>query len=64
MIIKTIQLSKSKTIGIQTADNRTRFRKLQIHVSADLAENDNPADEYKKLSEFIEEQFAYEQGIK
>lgn len=64
MKIKSINLSKSKTIGIQTADNRTRFRKLQISVQADIAETDNPAEEYKKLSEFIEEQFIYESNIK
>lgn len=47
-----------------TADNRTRFRKIQITASGDLDDADMPAEAYKKLSEFIEESFEYEKGIK
>lgn len=47
-----------------TADSRTRFRKIQITASGDLDDADMPAEVYKKLSCFIEEQFVYEQGIK
>lgn len=64
MIIKSISLSKSKTIGIMTADSRTRFRKIQITASCDLNDTDLPADAYIELSKFIEAQFNYEKEIK
>lgn len=62
--ITSINLSKSKTIGIQTADNRTKFRKLQISVACDINEVDDADKAYRELSEYIEKQFIYESNIK
>jgi hypothetical protein len=64
MKIKSINLSKSKTIGIISGDGRTKFKKLQISVQADLSEKDIPDGVYMELSQFIEKQFEYEKGIK
>lgn len=60
MRIKHISLTKSKTVGIITPDNRSRFKKITISASADLDEEDKPEESYKELSKFIESRFEYE----
>lgn len=62
MFISQIQLSKSKTIGFQTKDGRTKFKKIQIMVIGDLRYGEKTDPAYKKLSEFIEKQLEYEQS--
>jgi hypothetical protein len=64
MKIKSINLSKSKTIGVISGDGRTKFKKLQISVQADLSESDIPDGVYLELSQFIENQFLLESKIK
>ena len=64
MKISQIILSKSKTIGILDQKNRTKFRKIQITASCDIAEGEDAGVAYKALSEFIEQQFEYEKNIK
>jgi hypothetical protein len=64
MKFKSITLSKSKTIGVITSDNRTRFRKIQINATIDVEPGDDEKKSYLKLSEFIEDMFTYETTIK
>lgn len=63
MKIKSITLQKSKTLGVISQDGRTKFKKLQIQASADLDENDMPADAYMELSKYIEAMLVYEAGL-
>lgn len=60
MLLKSIELSKSKTVGFITSDNRTKFKKITITATADIDKTDDPNKSYHKLSQFIEKQFLYE----
>lgn len=64
MKFRSITLSKSKTIGVITQDNRTRFRKIQITAAAEVEPGDDEQKCYMKLSGFIEDMFTYETTIK
>ena len=68
MIIKSLSLSKSQTIG-KSFNNITKFRKINLSVSIDLLEKDDPDLSYKLLSSFLDEQLEfektkYEKGVK
>jgi len=64
MIINSLSLSKSKTVGFITPDGRTKFKKITITASADLDIADNRDESYKEISSFIEKQFKFEEGVK
>jgi hypothetical protein len=60
MIINKISIQKSKTIGFLDQYNKTKFKKIQIGVDAELGTDDDPIDGYKKLSLLVEDFFAIE----
>jgi hypothetical protein len=59
MFIKTLSVSKSQTIG-RSLNNVTKYRKITISASADLAEKDDTDLSYKLLSSFVDEQLEFE----
>lgn len=68
MKINSISISKSQTIG-KSLNNVTKYRKITVHASADLADNDDTDLSYKLLSSFLDEQLdfektKYEKGVK
>ena len=64
MQIKTISLTKSKTVGVVANYGKTHFKKVQIMAQADLTEQDDPKKSYEELSQFLESRFEYEKDIK
>jgi hypothetical protein len=64
MRIKTIQITKSKTVGIVANQGRTHFKKIQIMAQSEISEGDNPDKAYEELSQYIESKFEFEKNIK
>lgn len=64
MNINHIQLSKSRTVGVVSQHNKTKFRKIQITASGEVDKDEDPGQAYQQLSQFIESQFEYEKRIK
>ena len=58
--IKSISLTKSKTLGVVLTGGKTRFNKIVLTVDADLDVDEDKKEAYGKLSDYIEECFAKE----
>lgn len=54
MKYKTLKLKKSKTIGVLDSFGRTKFKKIELGVSADLDDTDNKEESYAQLSAYID----------
>lgn len=55
MIISRLKLQKSKTVGVMLQGGKTSFRKIQFNAEAELDDNEDPKESYKKLSIYIDE---------
>lgn len=64
MKIKSISLTKSKTIGVVSHEGKTRFNKIILMAEADIDENDDKDKAYKELSNYIEDCMDHELTIK
>lgn len=62
MKITQFTIEKSLTIGVQAAE-RTKYRKITLSATAELAEGDDYQAEYKKVSNDLEEKIAFERTL-
>lgn len=62
MKITSFTIEKSLTIGIQAAE-RTKYRKITLSATAELSDTDNYQEEYKKVSNDLEEKIAFERSL-
>jgi len=53
MFIKQISTESSRTFELPGQQGRSRYVKITTGAVAELLEDENPREEYKKLSEFV-----------
>ena len=64
MIIRSISLTKSKTVGLVSQGGKSHFKKITITASAEIEKDDDPDKAYENLSAYLESRFLYEKNLK
>lgn len=59
MFIKSIEISKSATLGLNVA-NRVKFNKVTVTLGAELTQGEDYAKAYKQLSNILDKSLQQE----
>ena len=60
MFIKQISTKASRTFEVPGVAGRSKYVKIEMGAVGELLEDDNPREEYKKLSSFVQESVKHE----